>query len=56
MPFMNSGRVSALRMKLAAEYFSLYAVLDHACCQSRAETIGLQVTRWYGLWISEATR
>jgi hypothetical protein len=33
MLFMDSDRVLTLRMKLAAEYFPLYVVLEFASCQ-----------------------
>jgi hypothetical protein len=42
---MHSDRVLALRMKLAAEYISLYVVLDRARCQPRAQTTRVQVIR-----------
>jgi hypothetical protein len=56
MLFMHSDRVLALRMKLAAEYVSLYVVLDRARCQPRAQTTRVQVMRWSRLWILEAAR
>jgi hypothetical protein len=50
MPFMDSDRVLALRIKLAEEYVSLYAVLDRSRCQPRAQTTRVPV------WILEAAR